>query len=147
MHVIFAGPRDFEGKTQHIDFAVAQSGWTVTKVIAGGAQGVDTLAVEWAKAWGIEYEVVEAEWKRYGPRRGGRIRNRAMEPKGERLIALWDGASRGTGDMVAVMERAMKPVYIQGIRGYQSHFRWPVTPKRLMRVHSIYGDLGEFGDF
>lgn len=140
MTVIIAGPRDFVGKPQHIHLAVIQSGWKITKVIAGGARGVDTLAVEWAKLWGIPYEEVHAEWDRWKPKLAGKMRNREMEPKAERLIAVWDGVSSGTRDMIAVMEAHGKPVYVHGIRGYRSHFRWPVTPKRLMRVQSLYDE-------
>ena len=53
----------------------------IAVLIAGGAQGADTLAVEWAQARGIRTEVYMAEWDKYG-RAAGPIRNKQMLDEG-----------------------------------------------------------------
>lgn len=68
-----------------------------------GPGGVDQAGELWARRNGMEVLVVRAEWERYG-RRAGMIRNGVMAEigglLGGRLLAIWDGRSRGTRNMV-----------------------------------------------
>lgn len=101
MKVIIAGPRyvtDFAIVKQ----AVKQSGFDITQVVSGGARGVDTLGELWAETNGVKFIRFPAEWNKYG-KAAGPIRNKQMAeyvaPDGA-LVAVYDGSSRGTGDMI-----------------------------------------------
>lgn len=77
-------------------------GFVFTEVVHGGAQGVDTMAGDWAAQWNIPVKVFPADWDNLGPV-AGPIRNGDMAkyvgPAGG-LLAFWDHQSRGTGDMI-----------------------------------------------
>jgi hypothetical protein len=80
-------------------------------VFVGDARGVDALAVRWCKENGITYQIFRAEWNLYG-RGAGPERNKDMIlAGGEALIAIYEGESKGTKNMMAQAERAGIPVY------------------------------------
>lgn len=54
----------------------------------------------WARENGISYIRFPADWDKYG-RSAGMIRNREMAKYAEALIAIWDGRSRGTSNMMS----------------------------------------------
>jgi len=121
MRVIIAGSR---GITQPslVLFAVRKAeikyGITITEVVSGHARGVDRLGERYAAERGIRIRVFEAQWKRFG-RSAGHIRNRAMAEYADALIALWDGVSRGTSDMISrATERGLK-VYVKRVKSIQ----------------------------
>lgn len=70
-----------------------------SRVIAGGARGVDTLAAEWAVARGIPADVFMADWKGLG-RKAGPIRNQRMLDEGKPDLVVAFPGGRGTADMV-----------------------------------------------
>jgi len=63
-------------------------------VISGGAKGVDTAAVEDARAYGLRTEVYPADWDRHGKSAGFR-RNRQIVAAADVVVAFWNGESRG----------------------------------------------------
>jgi len=69
------------------------------KLIHGGARGVDQVAAHWAMLWGMEVEEYPADWDRHG-KAAGPIRNIEMAANADALIAIWDGESRGTKQMI-----------------------------------------------
>ena len=85
-------------------------------VVSGGARGVDSVAVEAAEARGLEAVVFPADWRRWrrsaGPRRNAEIVEHA-----DRVVAFWDGASRGTLDTVRRARRAGLPIEIYDAGG------------------------------
>ncbi|QSV46890.1 DUF2493 domain-containing protein [Geobacter benzoatilyticus] len=101
MNVIIAGSRtitDYEVVRRAVDEARA-NGLEVSAIIEGGACGVDALAARYAEEHGIEHIRVPADWGRY--RQGaGKKRNELMAEMGDALIAIWNGASRGTKHMI-----------------------------------------------
>ena len=98
MRVIIAGSRTISDPAL-VDQAVADSGFEVTVVLSGGAAGVDRLGEDWAARNGVPIERYPAQWDLYG-KRAGKIRNQQMAEAAEGLIAIWDGSSRGTFDML-----------------------------------------------
>ena len=56
-------------------------------------------------------ELFPADWDKHG-RAAGPIRNKQMADYADVLIAVWDGKSRGTKNMIDEMNKLMKPVYI-----------------------------------
>lgn len=103
MRVIIAGCRDIFGETarRFVSEAISESGWKsqINEVIHGAASGIDTAAGEYCKdRWKVT--AVPAEWDKYG-KSAGPIRNRQMAAMGDALIAVWDGKSRGTRNMIS----------------------------------------------
>ena len=98
MKTIIAGGRDITDYSLVLS-AIEESGFVPTEIVSGMAPGVDTLAVQYAKEKELPLQQFWAEWGFYG-RSAGPIRNRQMANYGEALIAIWDGKSRGTKNMI-----------------------------------------------
>lgn len=122
MKVIIAGSRNvrpeyyrhFRRTIQHqIDMWMweFESHRTKITIISGGARGADKLGEEFAKRNAYKLKVMEADWKTHG-RKAGMIRNGEMEQVADALIAIWDGQSVGTKNMIQRMRNANKPVFI-----------------------------------
>lgn len=82
-----------------------------TIIVVGGARGVDKEAEKWALHRGMQVEVYEAEWDKYG-RTAGFKRNSAMVAVADRGIAFWDGLSPGAKDSIDKFIKAGKDVKI-----------------------------------
>lgn len=111
MTVIIAGSRtiaDYSTVAQ----AVMDSGFTIDTVISGRARGVDRLGEVWANRHRIT--VMPADWTTHG-RRAGFVRNAEMAKRADALIAVWDGKSAGTRNMIRTMQAMEKPVYVHGV--------------------------------
>lgn len=99
--IIIAGGRDFadyELLCKTVDGVIGTIHDSVT-IISGHAAGADSLGEQYAKEHGIPLEVYPADWKKNG-KKAGFMRNSVMAEKGDRLIAFWDGMSKGTLDMI-----------------------------------------------
>lgn len=98
MRVIIAGGREFD-RMESLIMAVVDSGFQIDEVVNGGALGVDSLARRWAKHKDLPCRTFNADWQHYG-KSAGPIRNREMAEYADALIAIWDGQSRGTKNMI-----------------------------------------------
>jgi hypothetical protein len=77
--------------------------------VSGGAEGVDTIAIEWAKANHLPVNVFPADWSKHG-KSAGPIRNAEMAKYADALICIrWD-YSKGSKNMAELMIKANKPV-------------------------------------
>jgi hypothetical protein len=111
MKVIIAGSRSITDYSL-IGIAVERSGFNVTAVISGCApDGIDHLGAQWAKAKHIPIERYPANWTKHG-KAAGPIRNAEMAAAAEGLVAIWDGKSPGTRNMIYQMKRLGKPHYV-----------------------------------
>jgi len=125
MKTIVAGSREITDY-QKVHDAIFSAPWIITEVVSGGARGVDALGEQAAAAFGIPVKVFPADWVNL-KFAAGPIRNRQMAEYSDALIAIWDGVSKGTADM---------------IRQARAH---------RLRVHVImppvpfYDDMDEFG--
>lgn len=81
------------------DFAPPELAKPNYLIVSGGAEGVDTLGEQYAEKWDIPLTKFDADWSEYG-KAAGPIRNRKMARFADTLIALWDGESDGTRDMI-----------------------------------------------
>jgi hypothetical protein len=114
MRVIIAGGRNVKG-LWHVTQAVAHSGFkNFTEIVSGGARGADQLGEVWAETQNIPIALFPANWDLYG-RSAGPIRNKQMADYADALIALWDGQSRGTKNMIDQMQKQNKPVFIWAV--------------------------------
>ena len=96
MRTIIAGSRDF---TVYGILKQAMEGFEKpTVVLSGNARGADQLGERWARENNIRIERYIPNW--HLGRGAGFARNIQMAQNAERLIAFWDGNSRGTKHMI-----------------------------------------------
>ena len=115
MKVIIAGSRHITDR-DFVEQAIEDSGFEITEVVCGKAQGVDTVGEEWANDNDIPVKPFPAEWKRYG-RAAGPIRNREMAEYADALIAIPDIGSKGTANMIATAKKMGLSSYVRTYHG------------------------------
>ncbi len=103
MKTIIAGGRNVTDSLI-LESAIKELPWQISEVVSGGAKGVDVMGEEWAEKNGIPVKVFKADWKTYG-RAAGPKRNEQMAEYAEALLAIWDGKSKGTANMIKNAEK------------------------------------------
>ena len=85
----------------------------VTRIVSGGAKGIDTCAKEYALKMGIEIVEYIPDYQRYR-KAAPLIRNRAIVDCADEVLIFWDGKSRGTKYVIDYCDRIGKKndVYI-----------------------------------
>lgn len=119
MKVIIAGSRTITHYEDVWD-AVKDSGFGFTEVVSGGAKGVDQLGEQWAHEHGVPIVRFIPEWTKYG-HAAGPMRNDKMARYAEALVAVWDGESRGTKNMIELATRYNLKVYVSKLIKEQTH--------------------------
>lgn len=95
---IIAGSRlvhSYEAVEQALD----QCGWQPSLVLCGMARGVDTPGERWAQMHGIPVAHYPADWAGQGLS-AGHNRNAEMAANADALVAIWNGRSPGTRNMI-----------------------------------------------
>lgn len=110
MKVIIAGCRDFHDKDFVLE-AIEDCPFTIEEVVSGGAEGVDAVGEDLAEDYDTPVVIFEADWNTHG-KAAGPIRNRQMAKYADALLAIWDGKSAGTKNMIDEMKKLKKPVHI-----------------------------------
>lgn len=113
MRVIIAGSRSLTSP-RLVDDAVEASGFLITEVISGDAPGIDRLGARWADLRGIPVRHFPADWEGKG-RAAGHLRNAEMAKHADGLIAIWDGISPGTKNMVFEATERKLAVYVHRV--------------------------------
>lgn len=115
MKTIIAGSRTVPSYEMAAD-AIEASGFSeqITEVVCGEARGADTMGATWADLSGIPVKRFPADWKANG-KAAGPIRNRQMADYADALIAVWDGASRGTRNMIEEATKRGLRVFVHRI--------------------------------
>lgn len=111
MKVIIAGSRDINDYSL-VEEAIEDSQYTISEVVSGKAKGVDYLGEVYAKRKHIPVKDFPADWDTYG-KAGGPIRNEQMAKYADALIAIWDGESKGTKNMIDAAKKAGIYVYVK----------------------------------
>lgn len=83
----------------------------VTLIISGGARGIDRLAEEYADAHGLSKLILRPQYNRYGKAAPLRRNVQALEAA-DRVLVIWDGASRGTAYTIKQAEARGKPIAV-----------------------------------
>lgn len=113
-----------------LEAAITFSGWTPTSVLHGAnMNSPDRLARAWARSRGIPERGIDADWSGVRARglpvgAAGPLRNGILAKSGDVLVALWDGASPGTKDMIRQMRHTNKPIVVYRLDG-SPHERYP----------------------
>lgn len=127
MFVIICGSRrHLDGSTvadlSLIEDAVQASQYEVTCVVSGAARGADALGAAWAEDRGlpvVEFPVLQSDIERHGFTQAARLRNARMGRLAQQeegaCLALWNGLSGGTKNMIDVSRRLRLPTHIYRI--------------------------------
>lgn len=112
MRVLVCGGRDYDdresfvrGMNEHVGkrsiHYVEDDNWLPSDIhiIAGGARGADTMAIDWAVANWCDFTEYPAEWDKHG-KAAGHIRNQRMLDEGKPDLVVAFPGGRGTADMV-----------------------------------------------
>jgi len=81
------------------------------EIVSGGAVGVDSCAAEYAKENGIKLTVFLPQYKLYG-RAAPIVRNKEIVDYADKVLAFWDGKSKGTLSVIKYAEKIGKPCEI-----------------------------------
>lgn len=110
LKVIIAGCRNVFDYSLLLD-AISYSEYKITEVVGGGAKGADELGMIWATQNDIKFTLFPEDWNMYG-KAAGPIRNRQMAEYADALIALWDGESKGTRNMIDEARKQKLKIHI-----------------------------------
>ena len=120
MHVIIAGSRyinDFD----ILEEAIFESGFPIDFVVHGDAIGVDKMAMKWAQQNKLPSVMFKADWLQFN-KRAGPIRNSEMIKHvkehcecGGALIAIWNGESKRTFNIISQAYKAGLRVFVKTI--------------------------------
>ena len=113
MKVIIAGGRDIHDYQLVLD-AIEEANIRIDVVVSGGAKGVDALGERYADEMNLTLHVYPADWARNG-RAAGPLRNAKMAEHADALIAIWDGKSRGTKNMIETARKRGLVVYVKHV--------------------------------
>lgn len=96
---------DYEYMCQMLDW------FEIKKIISGGANGADSLALKYAEDHRYDYQEFPAEWTKHG-RSAGFIRNKLIVDACDEVVAFWISKSKGTKHSIDLALKAGKPVHI-----------------------------------
>lgn len=111
MKVIIAGSRTIDDYNV-VQMAIYESNFIIQEVVSGGANGVDKLGEKYANESRIPIKIFQAMWKISG-RKAGFLRNLEMAKYADALIAIWDGESKGTKNMIDLAKNYGLKVFIK----------------------------------
>lgn len=119
MRVIIAGSRKLKFYITDLkDFIeeihTKNNNFYLTEVVSGNSGNIDKLGEQYAVTYGYPVKLFPANWKLFGLITGMK-RNKQMAEYANALIAIWDGESRGTLNMITQMRELRKPVYVKVI--------------------------------
>jgi hypothetical protein len=111
MRTIIAGSRSCKDYDAVLE-AIEDSAFSISTVVSGTAAGVDSLGERYAEENAIPVDKFVPDWDRYG-KRAGILRNRQMAEHADALIAIWDGSSKGTLNMINTAKALNLKVYVK----------------------------------
>ena len=100
----------FQIISKHLAHLESELGRSVTEIVSGKAQGIDTVGEAWAISNGIKVSEFPAEWDL--GKHAALLRNAEMAEYADAALVIWDGKSKGSADMLKQMHRLAKPVAI-----------------------------------
>lgn len=109
MNIAIVGSRDYQHLERVRSFVRTLPPNTV--VVSGGARGVDTVAEETAKEVGLKTAILRPDWGRFG-KVAGFMRNESIVLNSDRVVAFWDGKSKGTRNTISLAQKSGKTLTI-----------------------------------
>ena len=83
----------------------------ITHVLSGAADGADKYGEQWAFENDLPTTRFPALWLKFG-KSAGPIRNKEMLKKADALLAIWNGKSKGTLDMITISKKKGIKVFV-----------------------------------
>lgn len=77
------------------------------EIVSGGAVGIDSCAAEYAKKNGLKLTEFLPQYERYG-RAAPIVRNKEIVDYADKVLAFWDGKSKGTLSVIKYAEKVAK---------------------------------------
>ncbi len=108
--IAIVGSRDI--KCVNFDLYLDKS--NIAQVISGAANGVDTLAAEWARRNRIELVEYKPNYKVFG-KRAPLVRDEEMVKACDIVIAFWNGKSTGTLYTIKYAKKINRKVIVHEI--------------------------------
>jgi predicted Rossmann fold nucleotide-binding protein DprA/Smf involved in DNA uptake len=110
MKIAIVGSREFDNYGILEEF-VKNDMPGIECIISGGARGADTLAEKASEKLGIPITIIKPDWSKYGKSAGIR-RNREIVSMADKVIAFWDGESKGTLSSIKYAKQYNKELVI-----------------------------------
>lgn len=82
-----------------------------SEIISGGASGADELAQKYACEMGLPIKIYRPDYAKYG-KQAAIVRNLQIIRSADYVIALWDGASRGTSNTIKTCVKEYIPIRV-----------------------------------
>lgn len=117
LKIIIAGSRDFDNYDllEETMSNFLKENTNNVEIVSGTARGADRLGEKFAENHGYQVKRFPANWNLYG-KSAGPIRNRKMAEYASEghgiLFVFWDGASKGTKNMIDLAEKYGLEVHV-----------------------------------
>jgi len=111
MKIAIIGSRDFSDLSR-VHTYVHDNFCDGDILVSGSARGVDSAGEEQARALGITCEIYKPDYNKYPGRYAPIARNRDIVAAADKVVAFWDGKSRGTLSALEFARELGKPVEI-----------------------------------
>jgi predicted Rossmann fold nucleotide-binding protein DprA/Smf involved in DNA uptake len=82
-----------------------------TEIVSGGAKGVDQCAAAYAKLYKLKLTEFLPEYEKYG-KAAPLVRNRQIAEYADKILAFWDGKSKGTLFVIRYCQKIGKPCWV-----------------------------------
>lgn len=108
MKLAIIGSRNFE------DYELMESvliKYSIEEVVSGGADGADTLAERFADEYKIRKTIFRPNYIKYG-KEAPLGRNKEIVDYSDKVIAFWDGKSKGTEQVINYTRKIGKKVNV-----------------------------------
>lgn len=114
--LIIAGSRSIDGPDalKIVESALKSSNIKPVLIVSGNARGIDRVGEALADKLGLPVQEFIPDWEGLG-KGAGMVRNQQMGDYAGALLAVWDGQSRGTKQMIDYMTSLSKETYVEVI--------------------------------
>lgn len=98
-------------RTLHVENLALYLPSDVTEIVSGGAVGIDKDSEKYANENGIKLTVFLPQYSRF---KGGatHVRNKEIVNYADRVLAFWDGSSKGTASVIEYCRKVGKEVTV-----------------------------------
>lgn len=80
----------------------------ISEIVSGGAKGVDQMAIKWAKDNNKKYTEFYPQYDKHPTRIAPILRNTQIIDHSDKVIAFWNGSSKGTLDSIKKAQKKNK---------------------------------------
>ena len=113
MNIVIAGSRDWPASEDYriVRYVEEYVSPSTDVVLSGTARGPDTIAAKAARSNNVRVMEFRADWEHLG-RSAGYVRNEAMVSAADKVVAFWDGESRGTKHSIDLALKKRKDLVV-----------------------------------